>query len=332
MSLLSLQDIPETVQLLLMGMGGALFLGKAFNILQFAFNVFLLSGTNLRKYGKPGTWAVVTGASDGLGKEFAMQLAAQGFNIVLVSRTKSKLDALAAELEEKYAAKGLKTKVVSMDYAEDKDEDYNNLAATVMGLDIGILINNVGQSHNMPVPFIESDKNELQNIVTVNCLGTLKTTQIVAPIMVQRRKGLILTMGSFSGWIPTPYLATYAGSKAFLQHWSESLAGELKADGIDVQLVLSYLVTTAMSKVRRTSAFIPNPRSFVKSALSKIGLGSFQRNSNTITPWWGHALMLWVVENTVTVNNTAAIDYNLDMHKDIRKRALKKAAREAKDQ
>ncbi|KAL5600895.1 hypothetical protein BROUX41_005733 [Berkeleyomyces rouxiae] len=326
------QSIPEPVQWLLMGMGGVLLLQKAFNLLEFVFNVFILSGTDLRKYGKPGTWAVVTGASDGLGKEFATQLAAKGFNLVLVSRTKSKLDTLAAELEEKYAAKGLKTKVVAMDYSDDNDEDYNNLAGIIMGLDVGILINNVGQSHNMPVPFIETDKAELQNIVTINCLGTLKTTQIVAPIMVQRRKGLILTMGSFSGWIPTPYLATYAGSKAFLQHWSESLASELKGDGIDVQLVLSYLVTSAMSKIRRTSTFIPNPRNFVKSALGKVGRGGFQRNSNTITPWWGHALMLWVVENTVTVNNTAAIDYNLEMHKDIRKRALKKAAREAKNQ
>lgn len=247
-----------------------------------------------------------------------------------MSRTQSKLEALAAELEEKYAAKGLKTKIVAMDYAQDNDDDYNRLAGSIVGLDIGILINNVGQSHSIPVPFLETDKTELQNIVTINCLGTLKTTQIVAPIMAQRRKGLILTMGSFSGWIPTPYLATYAGSKAFLQHWSESLAAELKPAGIDVQLVLSYLVTTAMSKVRRTSAFIPNPRGFVKSALAKIGRGGFQRNSNTITPWWGHALMLWAVESTVTVNNTLAIYYNLVMHKDIRKRALKKAAREAK--
>ncbi|KAL6883007.1 hypothetical protein HDV57DRAFT_495181 [Trichoderma longibrachiatum] len=328
-----LEKVPQSVQLALAGIG-ALYLGsKFFSYLQLILSSFLLPGTNLRKYGKPGTWAVVTGASDGLGKEYATQLAAKGFNLVLISRTQAKLDSFAKELEQKFTGKGgLQVKTLAMDFAQDNDADYERLRELVQDLDVGILINNVGQSHSIPVPFLETPKEELQNIVTINCLGTLKVTQIVAPILQKRKRGLILTMGSFGGWTPTPYLATYSGSKAFLQQWSNALASELSDYNVDVYLVLSHLVTTAMSKVRRTSLLVPNPRGFVKAALGKVGLGGYQTAPNTYTPWWSHAFMLWVIENVAGVNSPLTIWYNKKMHVDIRRRALRKQAREAKKQ
>lgn len=278
----------------------------------------------LRKYGPKGSWAVVTGASDGLGKEYAKQLAAKGFNIVLVSRTQSKLETLASEISN------VETKVLAMDYSNDSESDYKRLAELVKSLDVAILINNVGQSHSIPTPFVETDGKELQDIVTINCLGTLKTTQIIAPGMVQRKRGLILTMGSFGGWMPIPYLATYSGSKAFLQHWSSALAGELKPSNVDVYLVLSYLVCSAMSKVKRPNAMVPTPRPFVRAALGKIGLGNTQNIAYSYTPWWSHALMQWWVEKTIGFGSKLGIDFNLKSHKDIRVRALRKAEREAK--
>jgi 17beta-estradiol 17-dehydrogenase / very-long-chain 3-oxoacyl-CoA reductase len=237
---------------------------------------------------------------------------------------------LAKDIVQKSQGKGIQTKVLAMDFSRDDNADYEKLSQLISGLDIGILVNNVGQSHSMPVPFLQTPRDEMQNIITVNCLGTLKTTQIVAPIMQRRKNGLIITMGSFAGWMPTPLLATYSGSKAFLQFWSTSLASELKPDGIDVELCLSYLITTAMSKVRRTTMLIPNPRNFVKSALSKVGTGGYQASSYTYTPWWSHALLLWFVENTIGASHWLAVWYNKVIHVDIRNRAMRKAAREAK--
>lgn len=219
-----------------------------------------------------------------------------------------------------------------MDFSANNDEDYAALAKLIEGLDVGILINNVGQSHSIPVPFLLTDKTELENIVTINCLGTLKVTRVVAPGMQIRKRGLILTMGSFGGWSPIPYLATYSGSKAFLQHWSSALAAELKSSNIDVQLCLSYLVTTAMSKVRRTSLLIPNPKQFVRAALGKIGTGGWQFMPDTYTPWWSHAIMGYAVEATLGTGSRLLRTFNLTSHLDIRNRALKKAAREAKKQ
>lgn len=325
-----IEMVPEQVQLALAGVGALVIGFKLLSSLQFFSSLAVFSGRKLSKYGERGSWAVVTGASDGLGKEFAVQLASKGFNIVLVSRTQSKLDALAEELVNKFSE--VQTRTVAMDFSRDDDADYDRLKQTVAGLDVAILINNVGQSHSIPVPFLETPRAELQNIVTINCLGTLKVTQVVAPILKQRKRGLILTMGSFAGWMPIPLLATYSGSKAFLQHWSSALAEELKGDGVQVQLVMSYLVTTAMSKVRRSSAMIPTPQKFVKATLGKIGIDHFQYFAYTYTPWWTHALMMWFVEATIGAGNSVGIWYNHITHQDIRKRALRKAERDAKKQ
>jgi 17beta-estradiol 17-dehydrogenase / very-long-chain 3-oxoacyl-CoA reductase len=218
-----------------------------------------------------------------------------------------------------------------MDFSKNNDADYAKLKALVDALDVGILVNNVGQSHSIPVPFILTPKDEIRDIITINCTGTLRVTQIVAPGMVQRKRGLILTMGSFGGLGPTPLLATYSGSKAFLQQWSTALGAELKGSGVDVELVLSYLVTTAMSKIRKTSLFIPNPRNFVKVVLTKVGRsGGAQKVAYTSTPFWGHALMQWWLENTLGFGGKFVLGQNRKMHEQIRKRALKKAERDAK--
>jgi 17beta-estradiol 17-dehydrogenase / very-long-chain 3-oxoacyl-CoA reductase len=271
---------------------------------------------------------MVTGASDGIGKEFAIQLAQKGFNLLLISRTASKLEALSQEIEDKH---GIKTKVLAMDFAKNSDADYAKLKALVDGLDIALLVNNVGLSHAMPVPFLQTPKDEMRDIIMINCMATLRVTQIVAPYMVQRKRGLILTMGSMGGTLPTPLLATYSGSKAFLQQWSTALGAELKPHGIDVELVLSYLVTTSMSKIRRATLLVPNPRDFVKATLRSIGLsGGSQSRAYTSTPFWVHALMQWWLENTVGLMNSVVLGQNLRMHQDIRNRALRKLERDAK--
>jgi len=294
----------------------------------YRYSILRLTAYQLSKFGKKGTWALVTGASDGLGKEYALQLAQKGYNILLVSRTQSKLDTLASEIQTKY---NVETKTVAMDFAANKDKDFDNIQTQIKDLEVSILINNVGLSHNIPVPFHETSPQEMRDIITINCMGTLRVTQLVAPGMVERKRGLILTMASFGGILPTPYLATYSGSKAFLQQWSTALSSELEPKGIKVQLVQSYLVTSAMSKIRKTSLFVPNPKQFVRAALSKIGRsGGAQGLAATSTPYWAHGVMHWALATFTGTMNQAVLDQNRGMHMDIRKRALRKAERDAK--
>lgn len=274
---------------------------------------------------------MVTGASDGIGKEFAIQLAQKGYNVVLISRTESKLQQVAQEIETKYAGTAVQTRIFIMDFANPDENDYRRLKTLVDGLDVAILVNNVGKSHDMPVPFLLTSKQEMTDIIMINCMGTLRVTRTVAPGMAQRGRGLILTMGSFGGLLPTPLLATYSGSKAFLQQWSSALGSELRVYGVDVELVLSYLVTSAMSKIRRPTAFIPNARNFVKAVLAKTGRsGGAQGIAFTSTPYWSHAVMHWALKTFTGTMNRVVIDRNRVMHENIRKRALKKTERDAR--
>ncbi|KAL9100021.1 MAG: hypothetical protein Q9163_004557 [Psora crenata] len=309
-------------------LGGYIFAKFLYSLIRFLFSLFILPGKSLRSFGQPSkTWAVITGASDGIGKEYALCLAKAGYRTLLVSRTASKLELVAQEIKSKF---NTPTKTFSMDFGANRTEDYERLKSVIGGLDVAILINNVGMSHSIPVSFVETPLQELDQIITINCLATLRVTQLVAPGMIQRKRGLILTMGSFAGTLPTPFLATYSGSKAFLQQWSTALGSELAPYGITVELVQAYLVTTAMSKIRKSSVFIPSPRQYVKAALGKVGrtVGA-QGWAYSSTPHWSQAIMQWSLNCFVGAHNTLLLAYNRRFHLGIRARALKKRAGKA---
>ncbi|KAL3469065.1 hypothetical protein BJX99DRAFT_88509 [Aspergillus californicus] len=311
----------------LLATGGWFIASRVWTFVRVLASLFILPGKSLRSFGPKGSWAVITGASDGLGKEFALQIARAGYNIVLVSRTASKLTTLADEITSKYPS--VQTKALAMDFARNEDEDYEKLKALLGELDVAVLVNNVGKSHSIPVPFALTPEDEMADIITINCMGTLRTTQLVVPGMIQRKRGLILTMGSFGGLLPTPLLATYSGSKAFLQQWSTALGSELQPHGITVELVQAYLITSAMSKIRRTSALIPNPRAFVKATLSKIGNnGGSPTYAYSSSPYWSHGLVAYLATCVVSPMSKFITNQNKGMHESIRKRALRKAERE----
>lgn len=255
-----------------------------------------------------------------------MQLARQGYNILLVSRTDSKLQALATEITTKHA--DVRAETLAMDFAADERRDYERLKHSLDGKDIAILINNVGKSHDMPVPFVQTPEAEMEDIITINCIATLRVTQLVLPGMILAKRGLILTMGSFGGASPTPLLATYSGSKAFLQQWSTALGAEVARFGIQSELVQSYLVTSSMSKIRRPSLLVPSPKTFVRSTLSKIGRsGGSQGWAYTSSPYWAHGFMMWGLVSLLGLMNHVLLRLNLKMHEDIRARALRSAER-----
>jgi len=303
---------------------------KILSFLRLIASLYFFPGKSLPDFGRAGSWALVTGASDGIGKEFALQLARSGFNILLVSRTTSKMETLAKEIESLRMYSGSKSdaKILSMDFAADNDSDYARLQSLVNDRDIAILINNVGKSHDIPVSFAQTSHAEMSDIITINCMGTLRVTSLVLPGMMARKRGLILTMGSFGGLLPTPLLATYSGSKAFLQQWSSALGAEVAPYNITVELVQSYLVTSAMSKIRKPTAIIPTPKDFVEAVLDKIGRsGGAQGWAYTSTPYWSHGLIQWALGTSVGFTNSLVVGQNKAIHEAIRKRALLKQDR-----
>ncbi|EGC41510.1 beta-hydroxysteroid dehydrogenase [Histoplasma capsulatum var. duboisii H88] len=317
----------SNVALFLLSIGGLFTACKLFSFCRALLSIFVLPGQKLSKFGPKGSWALVTGASDGIGKEYSLQLARAGYNILLVSRTTSKLAAVADGIKSKSPT--VQTKIFAMDFFKNNDGDYENLKLLIQDLDISILVNNVGRSHSIPTPFVLTPQEELENIIMINCIGTLRITQLVAPGMMQRKRGLILTMASFAGMIPTPLLATYCGSKAFLQYWSIALGAELQPYGVQVELVQSHLVTSAMSKIRRPTVTVPIPRDLVRAVLSKIGRGAgLSAYAYTSVPYWSHGLMAYALTQVLGHMGKFVLGYNKALHESIRKRALRKAERE----
>jgi len=283
-------------------------------------------GIPLKRFGaKKGAWAIVTGATAGIGRDFALQLAGAGFNVFLASRTTSKLEEIAQEITAKYPS--AKTQVHAIDFSDPK-ADYAALKAALDPLDVGVLVNNVGKSYDEPTFFQDLPDQDMIDIVEININAALKVTKIVIPGMVSRKRGLILNVGSFASLIPSPLLAVYSGSKAFLSTWSQSLGSELKGTGVEVELLNTYFVVSKLSKIRRSSWMIPTPKTYVRSVLSHIGVrGGAVGQPHISTPYHGHAPVQWVVDHFFS--NSFWLNYNRKLHLDIRRRALRKREREA---
>ncbi|ORX91220.1 NAD(P)-binding protein [Basidiobolus meristosporus CBS 931.73] len=306
-------------------LGGLWALRVVLSFTKVIIDVYFRKGINLDQYGAgKGAWAIVTGCTDGIGKEFAFQLAKKKFNVVLISRTLSKLETLSSEIESQYS---VETKVFPLDFTAATPQDFSDLKTFLESLEVSVLVNNVGANHEFPTPFAIETEDVINKIVEVNINGTLKMTRMVLPEMVSRQRGIILNLGSFSGIVPTPYLATYSATKAFTCAFSQALGAEVASKGIVVENINTYFVTTAMSKIRRPSFFIPSTKPFVASVLARIGVAGGASTPFTSTPFPSHAIANWFIDNTFSMSFW--VMKNLAMQIDIRKRALRKREREA---
>ncbi|CAG7824358.1 unnamed protein product, partial [Allacma fusca] len=160
-------------------------------------------------------FVVVTGASDGIGKAFAKQLANLGLNIVLISRSKDKLDLVAEEIENQFA---VETKVIAVDFTNGASV-YDQIKESIEGLDVGVLINNVGMSIDKPNRFLECElhcegsEKFLKDILFCNVFPVTLMTRLVLPGMISRKRGVVVNVGSLLGVVPTPFAAAYSATK-----------------------------------------------------------------------------------------------------------------------
>ncbi|XP_065455474.1 17-beta-hydroxysteroid dehydrogenase type 3 isoform X3 [Chrysemys picta bellii] len=184
-----------------------------------------------------GEWAVVTGAGDGIGKAYSLELAKRGLNIVMISRTLEKLQKVATEIEQ---ATGRNVKIIQADFT--KDYIYENIEECLQGLEIGILVNNVGMLHNpLPCRFLNGADTD-ENLISCNIISVTKMTRIILKQMEPRQKGLILNLSSGLGTFPCPLYTIYSASKAFVCTFSKALQAEYKAKGIIIQACILQLI------------------------------------------------------------------------------------------
>ena len=223
-----------------------------FGVLGFLYQHFIRSRPDLyKRYADPsiagGSWAVVTGASDGIGAEFCRQLARDGFNIALVSRTLSKLQVVEAECKK--INPKIKTRVVQADFAGNTTLPfYEGLYKQLDDLDIAILINNAGVAHTGQL----SERltyEDLKSTLDVNVMHVaLMCRFFVHKLSSRKIRSAIINTGSICGYFKGMMNnSIYTGTKAYVRFFTEGLAGEV-SDRIDVQLLHPGSVKTKMSK------------------------------------------------------------------------------------
>jgi uncharacterized protein len=171
--------------------------------------------------------ALITGASAGLGREYAALFARDKIDVALVARRRDKLDELAAALEKEH---GIKAHVFAADLGDPAAPPQLHEQVTAAGLEIEFLVNNAG--FGATGAFHASDPARELNMIQVNVTSLVHLTRLFLPAMVARKSGRVLNIGSTAGFVPGPFMATYYASKAFVVSFTEALAYELKGTGV----------------------------------------------------------------------------------------------------
>ncbi|XP_014026512.1 17-beta-hydroxysteroid dehydrogenase type 3 isoform X1 [Salmo salar] len=264
-----------------------------------------------------GEWAVVTGGSDGIGKAYAFELAGRGLNVVILSRTKDKLDRVALEIGE---TTGQKVKVIVADFTED--DMYEHIEENLKGLNISVLVNNVGilPSH-IPCKFLQTKDLEqplpvtkgvpqgsilgttlfsiyinniaqarITKVINCNVKALVKMCQIVLPGMEKRGKGVIVNISSGVASVPSPMYTMYCASKVFVERFSQGLQAEYKAKRIMIQAVAPFGVSTPMTGYQKSNMVTLTAEDFVRTSLEYLQAGDKTYGSIC------HTVLAWMVQ------------------------------------
>lgn len=283
-----------------------------FNITRNIYKYFLNPSRCLKHL---GSWAVITGGTDGIGKAYAKALAKKGFNVVLISRSGSRLLNVKKEIidEEKSQVKVI---CLVCDYSNFNNEAKTLIHKALKDLDIGILINNVGTAYRYPMYFHELSDHDVSSLIDVNITSTTFMTRIVLNGMLMRKRGAVVNLSSGSAMYTLPLLAQYSASKSYVEKFSKALHAEYyKQNGVSVQCQIPFYVSTKLSKMRKSFS-VPSPEFFVERSLNFIG-----KNDPVVSPFWVHGIIGWILDQLPSFLVTYII---MKMHLGTRKRALNK--------
>tara|TARA_B100000315_G_scaffold260765_1_gene325002 strand:- start:16592 stop:17386 length:795 start_codon:yes stop_codon:yes gene_type:complete len=215
-----------------------------------------------------GQWVVVTGASSGLGADFARQLAQKGMDIVLVARRKDRLNEVADEIMNDY---NVQTKVIPVDLTLENAVD--EVADSVSDLEVGMLVNNAG--FGLVGYFGAQDEKRQANMVKLNCLAPVELAHKLIPQMVERGKGGIIFVASTAAFQATPFFSVYGATKGFNLLLGEALWCEYRKKGIDVLALCPGYTETEFQEVASISGgsgmSIAKSPAVVRTALKNLG-------------------------------------------------------------
>ncbi|MCB1559372.1 MAG: SDR family NAD(P)-dependent oxidoreductase [Alphaproteobacteria bacterium] len=209
-----------------------------------------------------GNWALVTGASSGIGAEFCQQFAKLGINLVMVSRNAEKINALSARLE---AINKIKTIVISVDLSDPMSADKIYQEVERRNVRIRMLINNAALCY---AGQFDGETNEFYSkMINVNCLTPIVLSKCLLPHLKSFEDSLILNVSSGAAYQPVPYLGIYAASKSFIHMASQALYGELREEGIMVKTFIPAPTNTSIASNKAYSGKLEKVEITVSKAL-----------------------------------------------------------------
>jgi len=215
----------------------------------------------------------------------------------------------------------VKAKYLSVDFSSTDNSIYQNIAKVIQECGrIGILVNNVGINYPFPTYFLDADPQLDDSIIQVNIKALHSMIRLVLPEMLKNKSGGIINLSSFTGRVPSPMLATYSATKAYIDAFSVALSSEYQSKGIDILSITPGLVVSNMSQKSRPNYMqgVVNPGPVVRSALNALG------REQRWCPHPLHAVLETAFGSAPLVHATGVVH---NIHKDVNRRALDKRER-----
>jgi hypothetical protein len=224
-----------------------------------------------------GKWALVTGASAGIGEALARELAAHGAKLILTARRLARLEVLSAEL----TAKGVEVRIITADLNDPAAPQQLYDATEGSGLSVDILVNNAGLGQFGA--FCQSAIEQEMSQVRVNCEAMARISRLFVPRMVERRRGWVLVVASTASFQPVPYLSTYAATKAFDRFFALGMAAEVARFGVQVTALCPGPTESEFFSVARAGA-IRGHSVQPAEEVARMGIAALERGQRTIIP------------------------------------------------
>lgn len=235
-----------------------------------------------------GQWALVTGASGGIGYELSRQFAHHGFNVVLIARDAERLSKVARELENQYHTKTLVLpKDLSHPFAAG--EIFGEIQRHNLGIDV--LVNNAGFGDLGPLAGAEWEVQ--RQMLQVNVMTLVELTRLFLPEMIRRKSGRILNIGSTGSFAPVPYMSVYGATKAFVLSFSEALSAELEGTGVTVTALCPGVTATQFARRAKTeNSLLVRLNQMTAGDVAKTGYRALMKCKPRVVPGWFNKLMI----------------------------------------
>jgi len=238
------------------------------------------------KYQHGNSWALVTGANDGIGKGFCQELARDGFHVALLALSHEKLAAVAKQLTADFH---VQTRIVVADAARANEPAlWEEIRKQIGDIELSILINNVGVSLPLSRTLEEHDHKDIDWLITVNCMFPTKLTNMLMPTLMRRPRSAIINVSSVSCSMPVPFITVYGATKAYNLAFSVCLAAEVKQRNVDVLCITPGFVASQLTRTDKTTLKRCSPNVAARGSLNKLGVWGLRQSE----PYWFHSLLV----------------------------------------